>query len=134
MDTNSIMYYDHGKNTVQTSPLLGCWTDELDGSYIQSMLASAPKTHSYKTASNNICTKMKGFTLHHKNAEKLNATALEELIDGAVRKIKVTNTQIIRNKTTKQLVNKDETKTLSFKFEKRIMLDNYDTVPYGYLY
>jgi len=132
MDTDSIMYYDDGKNSVQTGDLLGEWTDELGGGYIQKMLATGPKSYYYKTDKNEECTKIKGFTLHFANAENLNAETMEKLIDGEIENVKVTNQQITRDKTTKQLVNKDETKTFSFNFDKRIILKNYDTIPYGY--
>jgi hypothetical protein len=131
-DTDSIVYYDNGVNSVTTGDLLGEWTDELDGKHIEKWLATGPKSYYYKTNKGKECTKCKGFTLNHKNAEKINAETMEKLIDGEIENIRVTNTQITRNVQTKQLVNKDETKTLSFNFDKRIIVDNYNTLPYGY--
>jgi hypothetical protein len=132
-DTDSIVYNDDQMNTVKTGDLLGEWTDELGaGNFMEKWLTTGPKSYYYKTNNDKECTKIKGFTLHHKNMEKLNGEALEKLIEGEVEKVTVTNNQITRDKVTKQLVNKDETKTLSFNFDKRIIVENYDTYPYGY--
>ena len=40
---------------------------------------------------------------------------------------------ITRDPKTKNVVNKDQTKKFSLGYNKRIVLDNLDTVPYGYL-
>jgi hypothetical protein len=131
-DTDSIVYIDDGTNTVKTGNLLGQWTDELDGGYIVKWLATGPKSYYYRTNTGKDCTKVKGFTLHHRNMEKINSIALEKLIDGEIKNVQVTNNQITRDVKTKNLVNKEETKTLSFNFDKRVILENYDTVPYGF--
>jgi hypothetical protein len=131
-DTDSIIYYDDGKNSVKTGDLLGDWTDELGGSYIVKFLATGPKSYYYITSNGKEVIKVKGFTLHHNNAIKINGEALEKLIDGEIQNVKVTNKQITRDKNSKQLVNKEETKTLTFNFDKRIISGNYDTIPYGY--
>ena len=95
-------------------------------------LSTGPKSYYYKTSSGKDVTKVKGFTLHHRNAEKINAQALEKLIDGEVSKVEVNNQQITRDVKTKNLVNKVETKTLSFNFDKRVISKNYETIPYGF--
>ena len=132
-DTDSIVYYDNGINTIPNGDLLGEWTDELGGGYIVKWLATGPKSYYYKTSDGKDTTKCKGFTLHHKNAEKINAESMEKLIDQEIVRVQVTNNQITRNKKTKQLINKEETKTLSFNFDKRIIIDSYDTISYGYV-
>ena len=98
--------------TVQTGDLLGEWTDELNGDHIVSWARNP--IIKYKTSSGKEVTKVKGFTLHHRNAEKTNAQVLERLIDGELQSVQVTNQQITRDVKTKNLVNKMETKTLKF--------------------
>ncbi|KAK7588176.1 hypothetical protein V9T40_005421 [Parthenolecanium corni] len=131
-DTDSIVYKDNGKNTVQTGDMLGEWTDELNGDYITKWLATGPKSYHYVTKKGKITTKVKGFTLHHKNAQIINGDTLEQMIDAEIASVSVTNNEITRDPTTKQLVNKELTKTLSFEFDKRILQTDYDTRPYGY--
>ena len=132
-DTDSIMYIDDGKNSIKNGEMLGEWTDELGGDYIEKWLCTGPKSYYYETNKGKTCTKMKGFTLHHANAEKINGEALEKLIDREITQVTVEDNQIIRDKTTKQLINKMQTKTLAFNFDKRLINADFDTVPYGYV-
>ena len=133
-DTDSIFYIDDGVNTVKTGDCLGEWTDELGGSWITKMVATGPKSYYYKTNTGKECTKVKGFTLHHRNAQKINGEALEQLIDGATAHISTCNNRITRDKLTKNLVNKEEVKNLAFTFDKRVIqAENYDTLPFGFL-
>jgi len=46
--------------------------------------------------------------------------------------IELENNQITRDPLNKTLDNKTVTKTFSFVYDKRIILPNYDSIPYGY--
>ena len=46
--------------------------------------------------------------------------------------IDLTYNRINRDTKTKNLVNKVETKKFKFEYDKRVILPNYDTIPYGY--
>ena len=50
-------------NTKQTDSKLGGMTDELDGDFIQQIIALAPKTYSYIKSSGKVELKAKGFSL-----------------------------------------------------------------------
>jgi len=131
-DTDSVIYKDNGKNSVQMGEILGDWSDELAGGYIEKFLSTGPKSYYFKTNTGKETTKVKGFTLHHKNAEKINGINMEKLINREVENLSVEDNQITRDVKTKQLVNKNQIKTFNFNFDKRIINNNYDTVPYGY--
>ena len=133
-DTDSVFYLDDDTNTVQTGDCLGEWTDELgQGAYIEKFLSSGPKSYYFRTNAGKECTKVKGFSLNHRNAEKINSEALEKLITGEVESVTVINNQITRERETKQLVNKEAVKTLSFTFDKRVIQPDHDTLPFGYV-
>ncbi|KAK7601373.1 hypothetical protein V9T40_008814 [Parthenolecanium corni] len=134
LDTDSIVYSDNGKNTIPHSDMLAEWTDELDGGYIQKWVATGPKSYHYVTNTGKVVTKVKGFTLHHKNALKINGAAMEKLIDSEIRCVSVQDNQITRDPETKELINKILTKRFSFGFDKRVITQDYDTKPYGYAY
>lgn len=119
--------------TLSKVKLLGDWTDELTGDYIEKWLCTGPKSYSYETHKGKKCTKVKGFSLHHANAQKINGEALEKLIDREITHVTIEDNQITRDKITKELVNKLQTKTLSFNFDKRLINSDYSTVPYGYI-
>lgn len=132
-DTDSIVYLDNGQNTIPHGEMLGEWTDELNGGHIDRWLATGPKSYHYVTNTGKTTTKVKGFTLHHKNALKINGEAMEKLIDGEIQNVVISDRQITRDQDSKQLVNKEQKKTFSFGFDKRLITDNFDTKPYGYV-
>ena len=112
--------------------MLGYLTDELDGGHIIKWLATGPKSYYYETDTCKNMLKVKGFTLCHDNARKINGDAMEKLIDGESQYITVQNNNITRNSKTKELVNKVQAKKLSYEFDKRIIVADYYTIPYGY--
>ena len=132
-DTDSIIYVDNGTNTVTTGDLLGEWTDELKGGYITKFIASGPKSYYYKTNTGKECLKVKGFTLHYANAKKITGLVMELMIDKEFPNVITVDKNIVRDVKTKQLVNTEQTKKFGFNFDKRVICDNFDTVPYGYI-
>lgn len=100
--------------------------------HISKLLTLGPKTYYYVTNKGKECTKVKGFSLHHNNAAKINGQGLELLLDKEIPCIKVSNSKITRDRNSKQLINKDETKTLSLMFDKRVITQDFNTIPYGY--
>jgi len=48
-------------------------------------------------------------------------------------KITVTNPcKIVRNLKTREILSKSESKDYRIVYTKRVIVDNYDTLPYGY--
>jgi len=132
-DTDSIIYENNGENHVKTGDLLGEWTDELGGSYIEKFLSTGPKSYYFRTSEGQETTKVKGFTINHLVSQKINGSTMEDLIDKSVENVEILyDNQITRDPATKQLVNKNQIKTLNFNFDKRVICYNFDTVPYGY--
>ena len=131
-DTDSIMYIDDGKNSVKTGDLLGEWTDELGGDFIKKWLTTGPKSYYYATSDGKECTKVKGFTLHYKNALKINGEAMERLITGEISQVGTEDYNIVRDKRSKDLQTVHQSKTYGFGFDKRVICEDFDTLPYDY--
>jgi len=145
-DTDSIVYFDDGENTVKTGDMLGEWTDELKkNEYIKLWASTGPKSYYYETNFDKNETKIKSFTLNHQNLEKLNGNTMIRIIKSEVSEMFCTSSegfkkesinleynQITRDTKTKNLVNKNVTKKFQFEYDKRLILPNYDTIPYGY--
>lgn len=118
--------------------MLGEWTDELKkDEYIKLWASTGPKSYHYQTNFGKSVTKIKGFTLNYQNLEKLNGNTMIKLIKEGVSQLKqrsvaLTYNTITRETKTKNLVNKLETKKFKFEYDKRIILQDYGTVPYGY--
>lgn len=75
-DTDSVVYVDNGTNTVETGSMLGEWSDELGkdvhiNDWISTGLKSYQSTEKGEE-SKPVPPVVKGFTLSHKNSEKLN--------------------------------------------------------------
>lgn len=118
--------------------MLGEWTDELKkDEHIKLWVSTGPKSYHYKTNLGKNITKIKGFTLNYQNLEKLNGDTMLKLIKENMNELKhsfvdLSYNTITRDTKTKNLVNKLETKKFKFEYDKRVILPNYDTVPYGY--
>lgn len=141
---------------------LGNWTDELKGHYIDNFISTGPKSYTYHIADcekehcdcnivgcnkcKNNCKKciggkyvckVKGFSLNHKNSKKINFNTMKELIlgdaDDEDNKITLSNKSMItRNKKTKCIENRSQDKDFKLTFNKREILTNYDTLPFGH--
>ena len=133
-DTDSCWYVDReGGYVVKTGDSLGDLTDELEGDHIVKWSGTGPKSYAYTTNKGHKTCKVKGFTLNYTNCRIINQSTMSEVVEGQLESIKTTRKNAItRNVLTKELVNKDQTKTFKCGYDKRIVQDNYDTLPYGY--
>jgi hypothetical protein len=132
-DTDSIVYIDDGKNTVKTGCLLGDWTDELGkGVWIIDWISTGPKSYCYKTNTGKVVCRIKGFTLNYETSEKINSDSMNNILEYKDKKISTQYNRITRDSKTKELLNKIETKEFGFVYDKRVILETFDTVPFGY--
>ena len=133
-DTDSCWYADRkGGNTIETGDSLGDLTDELEGDYIVEWSGTGPKSYAYTTNKGKEVCKVKGFTLNYANCRLINQSTMSKLVDGSLENVTTTRKNAItRSVLTKELVNKDQTKTFECGYNKRVVQANYDTLPYGY--
>jgi len=134
-DTDYIFYIDNGVIKVKTGTMLEEWTDELgENVYITDWASTGPKSYYYKTNNNKFKTVVKGVFLNYQNLLKLNGESMIKLIEQKNKdnNIELEYNQITRDTLTKNIVNKKVTKKFSFGYDKRIMLPDYDKIPYGY--
>ncbi|KAL4084019.1 hypothetical protein QTP88_029335 [Uroleucon formosanum] len=133
-NTDSIFYIDNCVNKIKTGTTLGEWTDELgENVHITVWASKGPKSYYYKTNDNKHKTVIKEFTLNNQNLLKLNGKSMIKLIEQKNKdNIELEYNQITRDTLTKNIVNKKVTKKFSFGYDKRIILPDYDTIPYGY--
>ena len=132
-DTDSVWYiFRENTPVIETGDSLGDLTDELEGDYIVKWDATGPKSYSYTTFKGKMVCKVKGFTLNFANSQVINQTTMRNLVEGEISSILVKRENAItRDALTKCVVNKDQTKTFSCGYNKRVVLENYDTIPYG---
>uniref|UniRef100_A0A8D8ZAP4 DNA-directed DNA polymerase n=1 Tax=Cacopsylla melanoneura TaxID=428564 RepID=A0A8D8ZAP4_9HEMI len=132
-DTDSVVHIIDEKNPVQTGCLLGEWTNELaSDDYISEFFSTGPKSYAYKTNKGKEVLKVKGFTLNYENSTTLSRQNMEKILDKEINNITLSYNMITRDRKNKKLVNKHMDKQFKFDYDKRCILTNYDTKPWGY--
>ena len=138
-DTDSVIYvHEPGKPEPALGDYLGDLTDELDGDYITAFMSGGPKNYAYKTNNDKRVTKIRGITLDYATTKKLNFEDMCSLIHlyvncGIQAKVTVDNPfKITRDKKNKKIATKSTSKGYQIVYNKRVVKENYGTVPYGY--
>ena len=139
-DTDSVVYvHEPGKPDPPLGDYLGELTDELNGDYITTFLSGGPKNYGYITNTGEAVLKIRGISLTYDATKILNIGTMRDLVDSYVtdgdRHEKVTITipyKITRDKKEKNIVTKRTKKDYRVVYNKRVVKENYETVPYGY--
>jgi len=114
---------------------LGELTNELKPrTFITHFASIAPKSYSYRCNDGTETCKFKGITLNYLNSQKINFDSLKDLLLGNKQTISlVPQVQFVREKFNGQIFNMDLVKTARATFNKRRILENFDTVPFGFV-
>ena len=139
-DTDSVVYvHEPGKPDPPLGDYLGDLTDELNGGYITTFMSGGPKNYGYVTNTGEAILKIRGISLTYDATLTLNIGTMRELVDSYVvdgaRHEKVTiniPNKITRDKKEKHIVTKRTKKDYRVVYNKRVVNENYETVPYGY--
>jgi hypothetical protein len=151
-DTDSVIFTS-GPNDIYTPPLgnyLGELTNELlckdvgctnregncEGHWIKEFVGCGPKNYAYKLNSGQVLCKVRGFTLNHEGSQVLNFETMKQALDKFMKnekeEIVLVKTQICRNKKDPCVYNKIVKKNYSMIYDKRVILKNLTSVPFGY--
>ena len=138
-DTDSVVYVtDEGEWEPPLGDYLGQLTDELkeeDGPFIETFVSAGPKNYAYKTAVvGKVCCKVRGFTLNFRTGQKINMESMLDVVKHNQNKvIPVTNPhKIVRDRVSKQILSKPYVKKYALVYNKRVVKDDYSTLPYGF--
>ena len=135
-DTDSVIYvHKPDKPDPPLGNYLGDLTDELNGDYITSFVSGGPKNYAYRTKGGKTDTKIRGITLDYAATGKLNHDVVRALVhlhtncdtDAVDMPFKIT-----RDKKEKNIVTKKMKKDYRVVYNKRVITENYETLPYGY--
>ena len=140
-DTDSVIYvHEPNKPDPPLGNYLGDLTDELDpGDYITTFVSGGPKNYAYITNNWKPQTKIRGITLDYAASKKLNLNVMRGLVHLHVNchtEAKVTVDipfKITRDKKEKNIVTKRMKKDYRVVYNKRVITQNYGTLPYGYI-
>ena len=137
-DTDSIIYQETPDSPqIDTGYLLGNFKNELKkpSDFIKCFVGTAPKSYGFETYQKQIDCKCKGFTLNYNASQKINLKPMIDMIANDQQKqINVTyEHRIKRSRYGETRLNSvTENKTYKMTFDKRILMDNHETLPFGY--
>ena len=141
-DTDSVIYIDReGAPKVKTGNFLGDMTDELscygEGSYIEEFCSGGSKNYAYrvfesKTGTHSTVCKVRGITLNLRNKRVVNFESLKSMVCDNQEQNVITNPRRIARTNKGQLITRTEEKIHRVVFDKRVRLNDHNTLPYGY--
>jgi hypothetical protein len=142
-DTDSLIYIDKVGKTpkVKTGDYLGDLTDELQdfgrGSYIEEFVSGGPKNYAFSvfcpsTGKRTTKCKVKGITLNYELSKVVNFTSIRNMILQHNAPLHVYNPTKIKRKHVGMVVSEPERKEYKVVYKKRRLVNNFDSLPYGY--
>ena len=137
-DTDSIIYEHKPELWNPTiGGRLGEWTDEVPGARIVKFVGMGPKKYGYeyvdKDGQRKSTCKVKGLTLDYNTSQLIHFHQMLEWAKSESRNFQVTvNNNRIRKHKDRRVTTERQSKTYRFTYNKRVILPNGYTVPYGY--
>lgn len=115
---------------------LGNFTSELDkDDCIIEFVSGGPKNYGYRTVKENKVIKVKGFTLNNSANESINFDKMVELVqESSNTELNVKQLRFVRDKLNWSVSTEEMIKKYKTVYDKRILFDDFSTIPYGYLY
>lgn len=139
-DTDSVVFSALPDEWVpETGSYLGELTSELDdGDHIVEFVSGGPKCYCYRTMCGKTLMKCKGVTLNSHNAKIVTHETLKGLVEAFVsdrnsaEHVTTSHDNIVRDKKNFCLRNKTLLKKVQVVYNKRRVLSDYSTLPYGF--
>ena len=138
-DTDSVIFVSKPSDPEPPiGPYLGELTDELGGDYITTFVSGGPKNYNYRTNTNKVETKVRGITLDCTAKQKMNFNVIRALVYLHAQCHVMGHVtvdipfKITRNAKSKNIETKRMKKDYRIVYDKRVIVDEYKTLPYGY--
>ena len=133
-DTDSVIYISRfGAFDPPLGDFLGDLSDELENDHIVEFISAGPKNYGYRTFNGKEVCKVRGFTLNFKNSQLINFESVKNIVLNDGGSIYTCNpNKICRSNTNYQIYSREEKKKYGMVYNKRILLSDFNTLPYGY--
>jgi hypothetical protein len=147
-DTDSIIFtVKTGEPVPLLGDYLGDFTNELackelgcggceQGHWIEEFISCGPKNYSYRLNTGETVCKVRGFSLNYQNSQVLNFNSMKEALfswhRGDPESFYTVSTMILRDKYNPQIYNRKVSKKYGVVYDKRQVLPNLTTIPYGF--
>lgn len=99
------------------------------------IFTGGPKNYTFTTAKGETCCKVRGFSLNYKNSDIINFESMRELIttQESVKFLTIeTERKICVEGKCRKVFNRKETKKYRTVYDKRILVKNFKTFPFGF--
>lgn len=138
-DTDSCMYVKKaGEYDIPITPgRLGGWTDEVPTGKITEFVGLGPKNYGYKyiDCKGNVITKckVKGITIDYNTSNLVNFDTMVECAhDRENFATTIHYSAKIKKNRNRTVTSEHRTKLFRSVYTKRIIIDNFETIPFGY--
>ena len=135
-DTDSIIYTVRpGEKTLPLGDYLGQLTDEVPYGVIVKYVSAGPKNYALKIETKGgfeTITKIRGITLNYNTGLHLGFDTVKQIIDHPESCLSTKFRQIARDAREKRLMTRTQSKDYKMVFDKRVIQEDYTTVPFGY--
>ena len=136
-DTDSVIFRTSQSDgyKLTTGKFLGDLTNEVPRGHIKEFVSGGPKSYAYQVVHDDGSVdtecKVRGITLNFKNAQTINFESLKRMVtERPSESLAVTDNVILRYRQS--IVTAEQTKTYRIVFDKRVINNNFQTLPYGY--
>ena len=134
-DTDSLLFISKPEAYLpELGDYLGDFTSELDsGEFIEEFVSAGPKNYGYKTNKGKEIIKVKGFSLSSSASQQINYQNVLNLVKNQTSDtLNVNQLKFKRNKKDWSITTEDQIKKYKQVYDKRILLDDLTTLPYGF--
>ena len=115
---------------------LSCKKVECEGHWIVEFVSCGPKNYTYKLNTGEVVCKVRGFSLNYKASQVINFETMKETLyawkNNDKKDLVTIRTEILRDKKSPKVYNRIVHKHYGVVYDKRIVLDDFSTIPYGY--
>ena len=133
-DTDSVVYiHVDGLWNPPLGDYLGELKDETKGIPITTFVSGGAKNYAYELTDGTSVCKIRGFTLNHRNSLELNLDTLRTLVTTGEQTGPVISNPHKISRKNNRLYSKAESKAYRIVYDKRILCDNFNTLPFGYV-
>ena len=150
-DTDSIIFsVKNGEYVPPLGTYLGQLTDELtckelsckkqgcSGHWIEEFVSCGPKNYSFRVNTGEIVCKVSGFSLNYKSSLILNFESMKEALVAWKRNEKkelvTVKTELVRDKYKPKVFNRVISKHYGVVYDKRKVLPDFTSIPFGFRY
>ena len=146
-DTDSIIFsVKDGEYIPPLGEYLGQLTNELSckelgckgcsGHYIVEFISCGPKNYTFRLNTGEIVCKVRGFSLNYRNSLVINFQSMKEALyawkNNDPMELVTIKTEIVRDKHQPKVYNRVASKHYGVVYDKRKLLDDFTTIPYGF--